>query len=255
MTDSEYRPPEPQKSTKLPEWAIIVIILNIITILAVLVAIGYLSGTFQLPPSGDYEQLLGATLRKQADGIIFDQVYESQAVQLAGIRQGDELLAINGERFDRPQEAMRLVESFEQGDQIRVVVRLAPQQVQQYVVVLGETNFIDPPVVPTLEPIPTRVVIFPTEPAGEASLGINYQMVGPDDPFGVTGALVISTQPGGPAAQTGIEAGDIILSINNQQLDNFTTLQDALRDYRSNQVVTIRIQRDGREEVVRVRLG
>lgn len=256
MTNTEFEPPATisMRWKNLPQWGQILIIVNAATLIAVFMAVGYLTGVIKPAPTGQYEQLMGATLRWQYGRIIFDDVYNDRASEIAGIRAGDELLSINGERFDRQQQAMRLIEEFERGDRIRVTVRIAPGQVEQYLVTLGQVGPIaeEPP---RPEPLPTVIIEFPTAPIGTGTLGVNYQMVGPDDPFGVTGALVISTQTGSLADRYNIQAGDIIMEVDNIELNEFTTLQDALSRYRSGDSVRLRIQSEGREQTIRVTLG
>ena len=70
-----------------------------------------------------------------------------------------------------------------------------------------------------------------------------------------TGAIVSSIVAGGPAASDGIERGDIILSVNGDDVDGSRDLTRRIADIAAGDRVTFRVLRDERERTIRVRLG
>jgi hypothetical protein len=68
-----------------------------------------------------------------------------------------------------------------------------------------------------------------------------------------------STQPavvkGSPAQQAGLQAGDIITWVNNQQIDANDDLGDVLATYNAGDTVTLVYTRAGAEKTVNVKLG
>jgi serine protease Do len=78
-----------------------------------------------------------------------------------------------------------------------------------------------------------------------------------------SGALVVdggrsgdpAVLPGSPAEKAGIRSNDIIISINNQQLDDDTTLSKALKSYKPGDTITIKVLRGGNELSLPVTLG
>lgn len=60
---------------------------------------------------------------------------------------------------------------------------------------------------------------------------------------------------GGPADKAGLRAGDIIISINNQELSESNNLTKVMKSFSSGETVSVRILRDGNEQTVSVTLG
>ena len=69
------------------------------------------------------------------------------------------------------------------------------------------------------------------------------------DRLGRTGARVDSVAPGSPAASAGLQAGDIVLGIDNHPIGSSSDLVVALRQYKPNQPVGLTYERDGGDQV------
>jgi serine protease Do len=91
-----------------------------------------------------------------------------------------------------------------------------------------------------------------------AFLGVRYLAVTADlakqqDLATTTGALVRGSTdgpavaPGSPAAKAGIQAEDIILKVNNQQIDADHSLSDVIAGHNVGDVITLVIDRGGKE--------
>jgi putative serine protease PepD len=90
--------------------------------------------------------------------------------------------------------------------------------------------------------------------SGRASLGITAQTVAnaSGQPAGVG---VVSVKPGGAAAQAGIRAGDIILSLAGQPTPSVTELLAVLATHKPGDRVPVRVLRNGTPSTVPVTLG
>ena len=91
-------------------------------------------------------------------------------------------------------------------------------------------------------------------------IGIEYQLISPDlaaqnDLPVDYGAYVLATVQGGPAEQAGIQQGDIILSIGDQQIQGQTTFTEALFAQSPGDTVTVTVLRDNEERQFKVTLA
>jgi len=76
--------------------------------------------------------------------------------------------------------------------------------------------------------------------------------------FGVeaeSGALVAEVEPGGPADRVGIEAGDIVTALGEEEVRGSGDLLSALRRYEPGDRVEVTVLRNGEEERINLRLG
>jgi S1-C subfamily serine protease len=70
-----------------------------------------------------------------------------------------------------------------------------------------------------------------------------------------TGVLIVEVSPRTAAAQAGLQAGDVILRLNDMQLGADQPLANALTNFKPGDTVTLTIVRDGRTQQVQVTLG
>jgi putative serine protease PepD len=87
-----------------------------------------------------------------------------------------------------------------------------------------------------------------------AWLGIEGDDVIGDGSAKTAGALVRSVVPSSPAADAGIEVGDVITSIEGRPVRSMLTLMVNLRGYHPGEAVVVRLRRNGRMEELRTRL-
>jgi S1-C subfamily serine protease len=69
------------------------------------------------------------------------------------------------------------------------------------------------------------------------------------------GALVAGVAPGSPAADAGIEPGDVIVGFGDAVVRTAEDLLAALRDHEPGDQVPVQIVRGGSETTLTVRLG
>lgn len=84
---------------------------------------------------------------------------------------------------------------------------------------------------------------------------VGYLGVGMDDPDdGSRGAVVASVEPGSPAAEAGLRAGDLVTHVDDKAVDGAAALAAAIRGRRPGDTVRLTVQR-GQEVVLTARLG
>ncbi|WP_324826559.1 Do family serine endopeptidase [Qipengyuania zhejiangensis] len=91
-------------------------------------------------------------------------------------------------------------------------------------------------------------------------LGINIQPVTDDlaDSLGIQqkrGEIVQAVQPGEPAAEAGIEPGDIVLKVNNQDVTPEQTLSYLVANIRPGTTIPVELIRDGQMRRLNVKVG
>lgn len=68
-------------------------------------------------------------------------------------------------------------------------------------------------------------------------------------------ALIVNVTPNGPAASAGLQAGDVIVQINNTPVTGVQSLGDALLSKSPGDTVAVKIYRGSQQMTVNVKLG
>ena len=90
---------------------------------------------------------------------------------------------------------------------------------------------------------------------GVAVQGVNQTLA---DSFGLqkpVGALVSSVDPGGPAAKAGLQAGDVILAVNGNPVNDSTDLPSQIASMKPGSKATLDVWRDKSKKQMTVTLG
>jgi S1-C subfamily serine protease len=69
------------------------------------------------------------------------------------------------------------------------------------------------------------------------------------------GAKVVQVVEGSPAAQAGIELGDVIIAVDGREIDSASDLQATLAEFEPGRTVRLEVIRDGKELTIPVELG
>ena len=102
-------------------------------------------------------------------------------------------------------------------------------------------------------PLTGTVGAGPAKPAGgsrRVSLGTM-----PDFAFPGPGVKVGSVLDGSPAAKAGLETGDILLAIDDEELADLRTFSKVLKRHRPGDVIRIKIRRGGKERMLEATLA
>src|SRR5215468_9405519 len=91
-------------------------------------------------------------------------------------------------------------------------------------------------------------------------LGVQIQPVTQDiaDSLGLksaAGALVAEPQPGGPAAEAGLKAGDVITRVDSTAIKDARDLARRIAALEPHKAVALSIIRDGKKQTIRLKLG
>ncbi|MGY1795914.1 S1C family serine protease [Geodermatophilus sp. SYSU D00525] len=98
--------------------------------------------------------------------------------------------------------------------------------------------------------------IIDTGSATHAVLGVQAQTAGASGSSEVgTGAQVVQVQPGGAAADAGLQAGDVVTAVGDRAVTTSTELTAAIRDSAPGDQVELTVQRGGGTTTVEVTLG
>jgi S1-C subfamily serine protease len=178
----------------------------------------------------------GEELFDPEPGIVIAAVVADGPAEEAGVVRGDILLQIDGESVDGMVELMAVLGEHEAGDEVKLTV-LHGDDERALTATLGDRDD-----VAYLGVVPCAGV-----PVPEQRLRI-YE----DKP----GATITDVVPDTPADQAGLQEGDVIVAVDEQELDLENSLADVITAYEPGDTVTLQVERPGEEpREVTVELG
>ena len=184
-------------------------------------------------------------------GALVAQVAPGSPAADAGLEQGDVVLSYNGQAIDEVRDLTKMVADTDPGTDAEVVVWRDGQEMALNVAI-GEM-MADEQV----------AAASPEEAADNATkLGVALAQLTPeakrsmelgDD---VEGAVVTDVQPGSPAAEKGLQRGDVIVEADHKKVTEPKTVSDAVREAaeRGDETILLLVKRDGQDRFVAVRL-
>ena len=206
-------------------------------------------------------------------GAVVNEVITDSPAKEAGIRKGDVIVGINGNDVTDADELTDFMYEVKPGDEVRVTVfrngreqnitvkaAEAPKRSDlsdhSYKYDKGNTKG------PSLwredrDKKHGNVII--TEPFKRAYMGVYLQDLNEQlgEYFGVNdgdGALISQVEEDSPADKAGLRAGDVIVGIEKDRIDDPADVTDILEDYRKGDQITVTVVRERRENTFRVEL-
>jgi S1-C subfamily serine protease len=169
-------------------------------------------------------------------GIVIASVAEDGPAAQAGVARGDILLQIDDEAVDDFVELVTVLEGYEPGDEVQLRV-LHGDDERTLTATLGDRD-------------------------GKAYLGLVpcTCLPGPGPMVAIRGeapgALIVHVEPDSPADSAGLQAGEVIVAVDDQELDAENTLADVIASYEPGDTVTLKVREPGEESRdVTVELG
>jgi S1-C subfamily serine protease len=215
-----------------------------------LVAAGALAGWRLYSQSGSVVPKVWAAVRtteEAEEGILVARVDEDSPAAEAGIRRGDIVVAFDGEEIDGAGHLQELLAERSPGDTVTLTLKRCDETVDVSVTLgtrgsscSGDCAYLG--VLPCRMPLSVRVP------------GPTPFLIPGLDAWN-QGALVIVVQEGSPAEEAGLQEGDIILAVDNEELSPQDTLREFIRAHDVGDTVELQIERESEEITLAATLG
>ena len=173
------------------------------------------------PVTSDLASSLGL---KQVQGVLVSAVNPGGAAEKAGIKPGDVITELNGKPITDSNTFRNTIASTAPGTSVTLTV-IRNGQSQQMKATLGE-----------LSPQANENAPGGAQGgAGSGQLGITVEPLTPDIASqlnlkrGTQGLVITDIDPSGPAAEAGLQAGDVIQQVNQQQVRSAPDIASALQ--------------------------
>ncbi|HKL23071.1 MAG TPA: PDZ domain-containing protein, partial [Tichowtungia sp.] len=171
---------------------------------------------------------------EQSKGVLVTRVYEGNPAAEAGIRPNDLIVSVNGREVSSSRELSRMIAEspIDEKTEIRLIRNGKEKKVAVRLKKREEDN-------------------LPGQPSEEdrSQLGINLREMNPEMArrfgfdAGEKGVLVTAVQPGGKAAQAGIQQGDLIKELNHSNVRTIEDFKEKFDRIREGQPVRLLIRR------------
>jgi len=174
---------------------------------------------------------------KDGKGILVNEVFEGDPAEVAGIKPGDIITSVGGERLESPNQLSRVVAGFGPGEEVQVQV-IRDGQLLTFHVSLGLKK--EKPIVTSLPFMQNGI-----------DLGIDVSPITDElaDRYNLhdrEGILVTKVGQQSIAYSEGLREGDVIKEVNRVEVPTLSHFRDALEDIRPGETVLLRILRESR---------
>ena len=189
---------------------------------------------------------------KETSGVLVSDVMKGRAGDKAGIKRGDIITAINGEKVEDSNVFRNKVAGTAPGSEIKLTV-VRDGQTQEITAKLDEfdaeavsrtQNGGNDQVTPEKESGKLGLSLQPVSPQIARQLNLSSQ----------DGLVITDVDPTGPAAEAGLARGDVILEINKQAIASVEDVKSVL-DKSGDRPLLMLISRQGRTIYLAVRPG
>ena len=161
----------------------------------------------------------------------------------AGIKAGDVILKVDGTDIEMSNQVPTIIAAAKPGSEVKIQV-WRDRGVKQLTARPEEIKEEGP-----------KVAARSTEETDETSrLGLAVRPLAPEEKRAAeTEGNLLVEDVGGPAAEAGVQAGDIILGVNGAKVKSLKELQNAAK--KGGKVVALLIERDNAQVFVAVQVG
>jgi membrane-associated protease RseP (regulator of RpoE activity) len=209
----------------------------------VLLAGGHTDSTVSTRAATGGKGYLGLTVTAETAGLRVATVAPGGPAADAGIAVGDILRSVDGKVVRTPEQLRAAAEAHKPGDSVTLTYERGDQEAR------AEVRLATEPTGAQIEstPAPDSMASSPAG-LGRGRLGAQVAQITPalqqrlNLPRAV-GVVVTDVAPGGPAANAGLQAGDVILAMGPTVIANTLDLQRALIAAPTDQALTLRIAR------------
>jgi serine protease Do len=200
---------------------------------------------------------LGVTIQQVSDtqakalglpeptGALIASVGKGAPADKGGVRQGDVILEVNGQKIEDNSALLKKIAGLAPGDKARLVLWRNGEKVTK-TVTLGQRNE------------KSLAAMAPDrQDQGEAAtvLGMALKPISDHEAQALgleqaQGLLVVNVDPNTPAGEEGIRQGDVILQANQQDVNSVADLNSVIKSAEKRGAVMLLVKRQGRNSFV-----
>ncbi len=190
------------------------------------------------------------------DGVLVDDVIDDSPADDAGLRSGDVIFEFDGNKIMDSDDLTRTLRKYEPGDEVELNI-LRNGKEKTYAVELGKqpsyreafSYFEDFKNLYGLPGLGSKSIWIGDDGGGflgVSTIELSEQLA---DYFGVRhGVLVSEVEEDTPAEESGIKAGDVIVSVDRESVDSPSELREIIRDFEEGDEVNITVIRKEQEQ-------
>jgi len=195
---------------------------------------------------GVYIQELDEKLAKaygldSTQGVLIADVQEGLPADKAGLKQGDVIVEVDGKKIEKTSQLQRVVGAIDPGTTVEVVV-IREGKRKTFDVKLGER--------------PTEVAEAPgASPKDTYGLGLRLRDLTPGlarklESESEHGAVVVDVEPGSPAAEAGLQEGDIILKADRKEVNSASDFYNIVKKVDKGDGLLVLVEHKGMNRFV-----
>lgn len=224
-------------------------------------------GNITYAPLAANKAMLGVTTEKTEEGVTVRSVSDESAAEKAGLKEGDIITAVNGEKIASPDELSKALKDKNPGDKVEisyiregkkaaVTAALTKWKAPQTMMFQAAPNFEFNDVLGNLQNElgnSNRRWHIQTNPnfsiGNGPKLGIKIQEMETG-----AGVKVMEVEKDSDADKAGLKAGDVIKEANSTPVNNADDMIAQTRKSHSGSSIKLKIDRKGRTENIEVQL-
>lgn len=199
---------------------------------------------------------------KGSGGAFIDQVVEDGPADKAGLEDGDIIVKFNGKEVKSESHLRRLIRETTPGDKVKVTVFRDGKEME-FSVKMGKSKELktfawnEKQWFPKITKHAKKIRIYCDE--DRAWLGVELQDLSEQlgEYFKVKdgeGALISSVAEKSPADKSGLKAGDVIVKLDGEDVDDSDNVIEVLCDKKPDDEVTVEVVRDGKTKTMKATL-
>jgi serine protease Do len=170
---------------------------------------------------------------REAKGVLISDVVQDSPAERAGIAAGDIVTEFDKKKVDTPQDLQKAVAATAPGKGVPVKVWRDKTE-KTLEIKIGET--------------PDDSVALKSTNKSRTMLGLDVRPITPEiarqlNLRGGEGVLVFSVEDDSPAAEAGLQRGDVIREVNRQRVRNLQDYERATKEVKEGDRVTVLLQR------------
>jgi serine protease Do len=185
---------------------------------------------------------------KSQKGVLVKDVVEDSPADEAGIRREDVILIFDGKELDDSDELIRVVRKASPGDEVKLLI-VRDGKEKSISVILGKVPKDDLQVLEYFPEDKKFKAYSHSFSSFGGRIGVKVQDLNEQlgEYFGVKGgegALITEADEDGPAYEAGLRAGDVIVEVDGEKIDDVDELRDEISDKDEGDKVEINVIRD-----------